>query len=272
MLDIAKEIALEAAALLREGQERGFSLDHKSTSIDLVTEYDGLAESMILERLTRAFPDHGIVAEEGGAASGAQDTEYRWYIDPLDGTNNFAHRIPQFAVSMGLFRADLPELAVVADPMRGELFWAQRGQGAYLDGARLQVSEAPTVERAILATGFPYDRLHDPVDNIAQTGRFLKRCRGLRRFGACSLDLCWVAAGRLDGFWEFKLAPWDIAAGVLMVLEAGGRVSRIDGSPLGLPTQKNHIVLSNGRIHTEMLEVLAPTLTPQHLQTGPTVP
>lgn len=272
MLDIVKEIALEAAALLREGQERGFSLDRKSTSIDLVTEYDGLAESLILERLTRAFPDHSIVAEEGGAASGAQDTEYRWYIDPLDGTNNFAHRIPQFAVSMGLFRGAEPELAVVADPMRGELFWAQRGQGAFLDGVRLHVSQAPSVGQAVLATGFPYDRHHDPVDNIEQIGRFLKRCQGIRRFGACSLDLCWVAAGRLDGFWEFKLAPWDIAAGVLMVLEAGGQVTRIEGSPLGVPTVKNHVVLSNGQIHQEMLEMLKPTLTPRHLETGPTVP
>ncbi len=270
-LNIAKEIALEAAELLRQGQLKGFSLDTKSTSIDLVTEYDELAEKLIVERLRQSFPEHGIVAEEGSSAAGSGEEDYRWYVDPLDGTNNFAHRIPQFAVSMGLFKGDRPELAVVADPMRGELFWAQRGKGAFLNGERLKVSEAATVDRAVLATGFPYDRHHDSVDNFAQLQAFLKRCQGLRRFGACSLDLSWVAAGRLDGFWEFKLAAWDIAAGLLLVEEAGGRVSRIDGSPIGFPTKKNHVVLSNGQIHQEMLEILKPTLTEKHLWTGPSV-
>lgn len=268
MLETVKELALEAGALLKRGQEKGFHLDRKSSSIDLVTEYDQMAEELVVSGLVKAFPDHGIVAEEGSSRPCTSPEGYRWYIDPLDGTNNFAHHIPQFSVSIALYREDQPEIGVVYDPMKDELFYARKGQGAFLNGRPLKVSEAETVNDSILASGFPYDRHTDPVDNLAQLGAFIKKCQGFRRFGSCALDLSAVAAGRFDGFWEFKLASWDIAAGVVIALEAGAAVTRIDGSPLGYLTERNHIVVSNGRIHREMLDILKPTLTPLHLQTG----
>ena len=268
MLETAKKIALQAGALLRKGQEEGFSLDRKSTTIDLVTEYDSMAEKLVVDQLVEAFPDHGIVAEEGSSRECRNPEGYRWYIDPLDGTNNFAHHIPQFSVSIALYKNDEPQVGVVYDPMRNELFWAGIGQGAYLNDRKLSVSDAPTVEQSILASGFPYDRHHDSVDNLAQMGLFLKKCQGFRRFVSCALDLSFVAAARYDGFWEFKLSSWDLAAGLLLVTEAGGKVTRIDGSPMGYLTEKNHIVVSNGLIHQEMLDILKPSLTEAHLRTG----
>ena len=268
MLETAKAIAKEAAELLRQGQLESFIIDSKSNANDLVTEYDRKAEMLIVGRLRATFPDHSIIGEEGASFQGTSAEGYRWYIDPLDGTNNFAHRIPHFAVSMGLFRNDQPVLAVVHDPMRDEVYWAEKGAGSFRNGQRLQVSQAATVGQAILASGFPYDRHTDPVDNIAQMALFLKKCQGFRRFGAAALDLAMVANGCIDGFWEFKLASWDIAAGILLITEAGGTVTRIDGSPLGYPTEKNHIVASNGLLHQEMLDILKPSLTERHLWTG----
>lgn len=268
MLQIAIEIAAEAGRMLRQGQLEDFAFETKSSANDLVTEYDRKAETLIVERLRHAFPEHGLVGEEGASHKGSSAEGYRWYIDPLDGTNNYAHRIPHFAVSMGLFREDEPVLAVVHDPMREETYWAERGQGAFRNGKRLKVSQAPSVGQAILASGFPYDRHHDPVDNIAQTGLFLKKCRGFRRFGAAALDLAMVAAGSLDGFWEFKLSPWDVAAGVLLVTEAGGTVTRMEGEPLGYLTVRNNLVASNGLLHQEMLDILRPSLTEKHVWTG----
>lgn len=268
MLTRAREIAEEAAKLLREGQRRAFAIEQKSSTADLVTEIDCQAEAFIYERLREEFPTHSIMGEEGAVHQGSSSEGYRWFIDPLDGTNNFAHRIPHFAVSMGLFRGQEPVLGVVCDAMRQQTYWAEKGSGAYLGEQRLQVSASPTVEQSILASGFPYDRHHDPVDNIEQVGLFLKKCRGFRRFGAAALDLAMVASGSLDGFWEFKLSPWDVAAGVLLVTEAGGRVTRIQGLPLGPMTQKIHLVASNGHIHAEMLAILRPSLSKRHQQTG----
>jgi myo-inositol-1(or 4)-monophosphatase len=271
MLETAKQIALEAGALLKEGQDKGFSLERKSTSIDLVTEYDQMAETLVVGHLTKAYPDHGIVAEEGSSRECRSSEGYRWYIDPLDGTNNFAHNIPHFSVSIALFKEDQPEVGVIYDPMRDELFWAQRGQGAYLNGSPLKVSTPDRVGDSILSSGFPYDRHTDSVDNLAQLAAFIKNCQGFRRFGSCALDHAYVAAGRYDGFWEFKLSPWDVAAGILLVQEAGGTVTRIDGSPVGYLTERNHLVTSNGLIHEEMLELLKPTLTAAHVRTGPQI-
>lgn len=268
MLETAKVIARDAAAILRKGQSQGFTIDSKSSAIDLVTTYDRESEKLIVARLREAFPSHGVIGEEGSSYSGSSDEGFFWYIDPLDGTNNFAHRIPQFAVSLGLFRKDQPLICVVHDVMRDLQYWAEAGKGAYCNGTPLKVSSAPTIERSLLASGFSYDRLFSPIDNLAQVNLFLKKCQGFRRFGAASLDLAMLASGCLDGYWEFKLSSWDIAAGVLLVTEAGGTVTRIDGSPLGYLTEKNHILVSNGLIHQEMLEVILPTLTPEHLVTG----
>ena len=269
MLENAKNIAKEAGALLREGQEKGFSLERKSTSIDLVTEYDQMAEELVVGKLTSLYPDHGIVAEEGSSRECKCEEEYRWYIDPLDGTNNFAHKIPQFSVSIALFKGDVPEIGIVYDPMRDHLYWAQRGQGAFLNGEKLSVSSAGSVSQSILASGFPYDRGTAEINNLEQLAIFVKACQGFRRFGSCALDLASVAAGRFDGYWEFKLSSWDLAAGILLVTEAGGIVTKIDGSPLGYLTEKNHIVASGPNIHQEMLDILKPTLTAKHLETGP---
>lgn len=268
MLKTAKSIALETGALLKEGQSQGFQLDRKSSRIDLVTEYDKKAEKLAVDAIAKAFPDHGIVAEEGSSRPCKSPEGYRWYVDPLDGTNNFAHRIPHFCVSLALYKNEHPEIGVIYDPMRDELFWAERDQGAFLNGDPIEVSKAAQVQDSILSSGFPYDRHTSSVDNLDQVCAFLKRCQGFRRFGSCALDLCYVACGRYDGFWELKLAPWDVAAGLLIVKEAGGTISRIDGEPLGYPTERNHILANNGLIHQEMIEIVTPTLTPAHVDTG----
>lgn len=270
-LNTAQEIAQEAAAILREGQLKGFSIDRKSSNIDLVTDYDRRSEALIVSKLRSAFPHHGILGEEGSCHPSSSAEGYMWFIDPLDGTNNFAHRIPHFAVSLGLFRQDQPILAVIYDVMANRVYWAEKGKGAYCEGNQIRVSQATKLDEAVLASGFSYDRLTNPIDNIAQVALFLKRCQGFRRFGAASLDLAMVASGCLDGLWEFKLSSWDIAAGVLLVTEAGGEVTRIDGGSLGYLTKRNHIVASNGLIHDEMLRVLKPSLSPDHLITGPIV-
>jgi myo-inositol-1(or 4)-monophosphatase len=227
--------------------------------LDLVTEYDRASESLIVGGLRAAFPDHSIVAEEGSGYATAA-TPYAWYVDPLDGTTNFAHGFPVFAVSIALYHQDAPVLGVVYDPTRDECFQAVVGEGAWLarsDGsARLAVSQEKELGASLLATGFPYDVHTSDQDNIAQTAAFLKRARGLRRAGAAALDLAYVAAGRLDGYWEYKLNSWDVAAGALLVVEAGGRVSAIGGDAFHIaPTMA--LVASNGAVHVAMLDVLA---------------
>ncbi|MCA9961726.1 MAG: inositol monophosphatase, partial [Anaerolineales bacterium] len=221
---------------------------------------DTAAEAIILERLRTAFPDHYVIAEESGH-NGTQGL-YTWYIDPLDGTNNFAHGFPVFCVSLALYEGDQPLLGVIYDPLREECFTAVRGAGAFLQRGerqtRLQVSKTTEMVDAMLATGFPYDRHTSDLDNLAQTAVFLKRIQGLRRAGSAALDLAYVAAGRLDGYWEFKLHSWDVAAGVLLVQEAGGQVELIDGSPFAI-APKLSLVASNGRIQHTMRDILQAT-------------
>lgn len=265
--DVAVTTAREAGALLRRGVETQKSLSRKSSAVDLVTEYDHRAEALISERLGATFPTHRFVAEEGsqnGLAVKAGQDGYCWYIDPLDGTNNYAHGFPVFAVSLALYRQEKPLIGVIFDPMRDECFSAINGRGARLSAngatSNLQVSQNSTLLESLLATGFPYDRHHTNQDNIAQFTGFLKTARGIRRAGSAALDLAYVAAGRLDGFWEFKLNSWDVAAGVLLVKEAGGHVTGIDGRSWRL-SPKVSMVASNGRIHPAMLAVLARVAT-----------
>jgi myo-inositol-1(or 4)-monophosphatase len=262
-LDIAVETAEAAGALLKEGLRGQKSIDRKSSAIDLVTEYDRAADALILERLQNHFPDHDFVAEESGNSNHSSDNgkiPYTWYIDPLDGTNNFAHGLPVFCVSIALYEGTRPLIGVVYDPMRQECFSAVQGQGAFLTTAegvyRLQVSPTDSLLGSLLATGFPYDRHTSELDNVAQMRAFLKRVQGVRRAGAAALDLAYVAAGRLDGYWEFKLRSWDLAAGVLLVEEAGGRVTGPDGRTLIVGDMLT-LVASNGLIQEEMLAVLA---------------
>lgn len=262
-LNVALDAAYAAGDLLRRGLNEHKTVTHKSSAVDLLTEYDKAAEALIIERLRSAFGHHQLIAEEGGGVDDViEDASdgYVWYIDPLDGTNNFAHGYPVFAVSLALYERDRPLVGVVFDPMRNECFTAVSGEGAHLrtghSNGAISVSQNNELLQSLLATGFPYDRHQSDEDNIAETGAFLKRSRGIRRAGAAALDLAYVAAGRLDGYWEFKLNSWDLAAGALLVQEAGGRLTDMDGAALKL-SPNTSLVASNGLIHPAMLDVLA---------------
>lgn len=259
----AVEIAEEAGQMLRQGLSNQKTISHKSSAIDLLTEYDQASHRLITGKLRQAFPDHQILSEEdepGQAFFPNGASPYIWHIDPLDGTNNFAHEVPIFAVSIALYQGDQALISVVYDPMRDECFSAIRDQGAILRSAGkqipIQVSNATRLIESLLVTGFPYDRQTSSDDNLAQTAAFLKRIQGIRRTGSAAIDLAYVAAGRFDGYWEFKINSWDVAAGVLLVQEAGGRVSDADGQPLRLKPS-NSVIASNGHIHEAMLEVIA---------------
>jgi myo-inositol-1(or 4)-monophosphatase len=251
-LRAAREAALEAGGMLRAGMDEGREISFKGV-VDLVTNFDRQAQDLIFDRLSAAFPDHGFLAEEG--LSRREKSEFRWVFDPLDGTTNFAHRFPIFTVSIALERRGRVILGVVYDPMREEVFQAAEGQGAWLNGRRIKVSAVPDLDRCLLATGFPYDLRVSPVNNIAHFNHFLTRAQAVRRCGSAALDLCYVASGRFDGFWELKLKPWDQAAGSLIVAEAGGRVSDFAGGTFAISGQE--CLASNGLVHEAMIRVLA---------------
>ena len=251
----AAVIALEAGALIRGYFERGVTAEYKG-DVDLVTEADRASEQLIGERLRQALPGHGIFGEEGTRSE--LDAEYRWYIDPLDGTTNFAHGFPYFCVSMGLEHrpAGLPQdsdgeliAGVVYQPIHDELFMTEKGQGAYLNGRRIHTSSVKLLQESLLATGFPSHKRH-ANPNIHFYQQLTLRSHGVRRAGAAAMDLCYTAAGRVDAYWEFNLNPWDTAAGVLMVREAGGSVTSFDGSPFKLESKE--ILASNGHLGAEI--------------------
>ena len=227
------------------------AVEHKG-EIDIVTAIDRRSEAAILGIVTRAFPRHGILAEESDPRAG--DAEHLWVVDPLDGTTNYSRGFPYFCVSVALARAGRVIVAAVYQPLLGELFTAIRGRGARLNGAPLRVSAQPCLDQAFLATGFPYDIRRSRRNNIDHFTRFATRCLAVRRAGAAALDLAYVAAGRFDGFWELKLRPWDIAAASLLIEEAGGRVTGFSGRPWRLPVRD--VVASNGLVHDEMLGLL----------------
>ena len=229
----AVEMARAAGEVLLERFEGALAVTSKSSARDLVTDADRAAEALIVGRIRERFPEHGIVAEEGGAAEPGPGAG-TWIIDPLDGTTNFAHGLPHFAVSIALYGPEGARVGVVHDPIRGETFFASRGGGAWLEGPRrpdrrLHVTACPRLEDALLATGFSYRRAETGRDNLAELAAVLPQVRCVRRAGSAALDLAYVAAGRVDGFWEHDLSPWDTAAGALLVEEAGGVVERIDG-------------------------------------------
>lgn len=253
-VSVAVEIAREAGAILRDRFGQPHDIKFKS-AIDMVTEADRASEALIAERLRARYPDHRLLGEEGarGAAETATASLYRWVIDPLDGTTNFAHGMPGFAVSIGLEYDGAPIVGVVFDPIRNELFVARQGGGATLNGAPLRVSATDDLLRSLLATGFSYDLAKRPRQ--AETWlAFLTRVQSIRQTGSSALNLCSVAAGRLDGYWEGAVLPWDVAAGVLMVREAGGAVSRFDGAPFA--SDNGDLVASNGVIHQAMLAII----------------
>jgi myo-inositol-1(or 4)-monophosphatase len=253
-LATAAEIVLRAGEIQIARRESGFRVDKKGT-IDLVTEVDLECERMCRAVIAERFPDHDVLAEELSSSPTEQaQSSHRWVFDPLDGTTNYAHGLPIFCSSLALEIDGRAEVAAIFDPTRQELFTAERGEGAFLNGKPLTVSKAPTLMEALLVTGFPYDVHTKAAGLVAMFGAFLSRARAVRRLGSAALDLCYVAAGRFDGFWEQQLRPWDVAAGALIVVEAGGRVSGMDGSRFD-PVAA-HLVASNGHIHDEMLDVI----------------
>jgi myo-inositol-1(or 4)-monophosphatase len=232
------------------------SVARKSNAIDLVTEADREAETAAIEVLQRAFPNHAILAEESGAT--ASPSEHRWIIDPLDGTTNFAHGYPQFCVSIAYERRGKLQASVIFDAFKRELFVARRGGGAWLNNHPIRVTQTSSLDKSLLVTGFPYDRRERRRFYLAFWEAFMMRSHGVRRTGSAALDLAWVACGRADAFWEFGLKPWDVAAGALLIEEAGGHVSNMDGAPLDLVA--GQIVASNGRIHEPVLETIRLTI------------
>jgi len=255
ILQIAISIAHEAGAVVRDGFPRT-TLAHIGFKgvVNPVTETDTAAEKLIVARLRAVFPDHRILAEEGGGDEWRAPGPPIWLVDPLDGTNNFAHGFPHVSISLALLAESQPVVGVIHDPLRGETFAATAGGGAALDGQSIRVSNVEHLAGAFLATGFPYDRRTAPDNNVERLDHFLRRSLGVRRAGAATLDLAYVACGRLDGFWEIRLKPWDVAAGVLLMREAGGKVTDFQGGPNCLSGE--FIVASNGRIHDQMLRVI----------------
>ncbi|MFB3921687.1 MAG: inositol monophosphatase [Terriglobia bacterium] len=253
-LDTAVSIAREAGGLLADYFRAPLEISYKSPA-NLVTEADKRSEALIVERLQKHFPGHAVVGEEGGGQR--INSDYCWYVDPLDGTTNFAHGFPVFCVTLGLAYRGEVIAGVVYDPTREELYTSERGGGAFLNGKRISVSKNATLAESLLATGFPpFDSHHEL--NAQLFFRFTTLSHGIRRPGSAALDFCFVAAGRFDAFWELTLNPWDKAAGSLLVAEAGGRVTDLAGGPFKLPT--GEIFASNGLIHDEMIPVFAEAL------------
>lgn len=253
-LATATEIVLRAGDIQRRGQAEGFRVDKKG-AIDLVTEIDFECERMCRQLLGERFPDHEILAEEFGGSQTATHSRFRWIFDPLDGTTNYAHGLPIYCASLGLEIDGELAVGAVYDPSRRELFTAERGQGAFLNGERMQVSDRAALLDALLVTGFPYDIQQHGASLVELFGLFLSRARAVRRLGSAALDLCYVAAGRFDGFWEQHLKPWDVAAGALICQEAGGRITGMGGEPFD--PMVPHLVASNGAIHDQALAVIA---------------
>ena len=269
----AAEIAREAGAHLREFYAQGVETEYKG-DVDLVTVADRTSEKLIRARLSEVFPSHGIYGEEG--TRDRLDAEFRWYIDPLDGTTNFAHGFPQFCVSMGLEQR-APGLkpnqdgqvvaGIIYDPLRNELFAAERGKGAWLNGKQIHASRTPVLAESLVSTGFPSRKRH-ASPNIHFYQEFTLRSHGVRRAGSAALDLAYVAAGRTEAFWEFNLNPWDTAAGILLVEEAGGRVTDFSGGHYRIASDE--ILASNGRIHDELLGFFANMFAGRDLAPIPT--
>jgi myo-inositol-1(or 4)-monophosphatase len=269
----AEAIAREAGALLREFYHRGVRTEYKG-DVDLVTEADRASEQLIVSRLAEAFPTHGIYGEEG-TRSGLT-SEFRWYVDPLDGTTNFAHGFPAFCVVLGCEQR-APGLSpeedgqmvagVIYDPLRDEMFSAARGEGAFLNGEPIQVSRVAKLQESLIATGFPSHKRHrSPNVNFYQ--EFTLRSHGVRRAGSAALDLAYIACGRLDGYWEFKLNPWDTSAGYLLVEEAGGKITHFDGSKFTLDSRE--VFATNGKIHAEMQGLFEDMFAGKNLEPIPT--
>jgi myo-inositol-1(or 4)-monophosphatase len=252
-LSYVENLALQSGAILRAGYETEHQVGYKGV-IDLVTEVDHQSEELLLGEIQKDFPNHHIFSEESGIILG--NDEHTWYIDPLDGTVNYAHHVPIFCVSIAYASRGTLTLGAVYDPMRDEMFLAERGKGAVLNGRSLHVSSTTELQRSLLVTGFPYNAWDTPQDNFDNFVKFGKLSQGVRRLGSAALDLCYVAAGRFDGFWEMALNPWDVAAGGLIAEEAGARVTDVTGESDYLSSPQSVIACTPG-IHARMLEELS---------------
>lgn len=250
-LKIAVEAAQEAGSMLRENLGAFREITYKG-EVDIVTNFDNLSQKMIYDRLASHFPDHDFIAEEG--LKQEKGSDYRWIFDPLDGTTNYAHRFPIFSVSIALESEGKIVCGVVYDPMRDETFTGTKDRGAFCNGERIKVSSMDELDKSLLATGFPYDLRESEENNIAHFNHFVTRAQAIRRCGSAALDLCYVACGRFDGFWELKLKPWDVAAASLIVLEAGGHLT--DFADRGFSIYSQETLGTNGLIHQQMLDVL----------------
>ena len=251
LLDLER-LARQAGDILRAGYERDHQVDYKGV-IDIVTEVDRQSEAFLLGEIQHLFPGHQIVSEEAGLLPGSEIDQ--WYVDPLDGTVNYAHGIPIFSVSIAYAREGVVNLGVVYDPMRDELFSAECGQGAWCNGRRLHVSQVTELGHSLLVTGFPYDAWSTRYNNLEFYGRFAGMTQGVRRLGSAALDLCYVGAGRFDGYWELSLKPWDMAAGSLIAAEAGAMVTDLDGQPQTL-NPPCALLVAPPVLHKKMLTVL----------------
>ncbi|MFC2065286.1 inositol monophosphatase family protein [Chloroflexota bacterium] len=251
-LSFIKDLARKAGEIVRKGYALQHRVDYKS-EIDLVTEIDHQSESFLISEIKQNFNNHNILAEESGQSPG--NDSHQWYIDPLDGTVNYAHDIPIFCVSIAYAHNSIVQLGVVYDPMRDECYGAQRGKGAWLNGKPLHASDVTELGKSLLVTGFPYDTWNTPKDNTQNFIHFAKMTQGVRRLGSAALDLCYVAAGRFDGFWELSLQPWDVAAGGLIAEEAGATVTNISGGPDYISSPQS-ILASTPGLHKLMLEEL----------------
>src|SRR5512138_1417110 len=251
-LSYLENLARQAGAILRAGYNKEHQVGYKGV-IDLVTEVDHQSEKFLLSEVQKDFPDHHIFSEESGVIQG--NAEHVWYIDPLDGTVNYAHHIPIFCVSIAYALHGILSLGAVYDPMRDEMFLAERGKGAHLNGRPLHVSSATELQRSLLVTGFPYTAWNTPQDNFANFVKFGKLTQGVRRLGSAALDLCYVAAGRFDGYWEMSLNAWDVAAGGLISEEAGARVTNVNGTPDYITPPQSVLACTPG-IQAEMLDEL----------------
>jgi myo-inositol-1(or 4)-monophosphatase len=270
---LAEGIARQAGALLRGFYTKGVATEYKG-DVDLVTEADRATEQLIVDKLKQTFPAHGVYGEEGARAG--MDSEYRWYIDPLDGTTNFAHKFPAFCVILGLEKrpaglaadADGELIAGVSyDPLRDEMFSVERGRGAWLNGKKICVSKVATMQESLTGTGFPSQKRHSSP-NVHFYQEVTLRSHGVRRAGSAGLDLAYVACGRLDGFWEFNLNPWDTSAGVLMVMEAGGAVSHFNGGKFTLDSRE--VLATNGLIQGEMVHLFTEMFAGREMEPIPT--
>jgi myo-inositol-1(or 4)-monophosphatase len=256
ILEFTKELASEAGSIIISYFQGRFGVESKDSApngIDIVTDADKESERFILSQIRKSFPSHDIMTEETSLERSG--SRFLWVVDPLDGTVNFSHSYPQFCVSIALMEHGAIKLGVVFDPVRQEMFWASDGEGAYLSGSPVRVTQSDNLYRCIVGTGFPYDKARSMTNNLREFCAVTLKTQGIRRSGSAALDLAWVACGRLDGFWELKLKPWDFTAGMLLVQEAGGKVTNRRGRKMKISSQS--IVATNSFIHSELLDILS---------------